>query len=119
MRWLQETKEDETLTKTLVTESTLSREALLQTKVSVANQSGETSLMMNSHESTERAPVAIEGNIDHTNQQEAQTTDSGNANAASVSVLSLQILWVLWVKSRGQILRPALLESDWKWTMIS
>ena len=68
----------------------LSSEALLQTKVSVANQNHETSLMMNSHEGTEQAPIAIEGNIDHTNQQEAQTTDSGNPNATSESVLSAQ-----------------------------
>ena len=76
MRWLQETKEEETLTRTLVTEPMLSSEALLQTKVSVANQNHETSLMLNSHERTEQAPIAIEGNLDHTNQQEAQTTES-------------------------------------------
>ena len=90
MRWLQETKEAETLTTTLVTEPVLSSEALIQTKVSVANQNHEPSLMTKSHESTEQAPIAIEGNIDHTNQQEAHTTDSVNPNATSVSVLSLQ-----------------------------
>ena len=90
MRWLQETREEETMTRTLVTEPMLSSEALLQAKVSVANQDYETSLMMKSHESNEQAPSAIEGNIDHTNQQEAQTTDSGNLYATSVSVLSPQ-----------------------------
>ena len=90
MRWIQETKEEETLTRTLVTEPMLSSEALLQTKVSVANQKHETSLMMKSHESSEQAPIAIEGNIDQKNQQEAQNTDSGNSNATSVSVLSPQ-----------------------------
>ena len=92
MRWLQDTKEEESLTRALITEPMLSSEALLRTKVSVADQNHEISLMMNSHESTEQAPIAIEGNIDHTNQQEAQTTDSGNPNVTSVSVLSPQKL---------------------------
>ena len=80
--------------------------------------------MMNSHESTEQAPIAIEGNIEHTNQQRAQTTDSGNPNATSLGVQSPQkhdhlqmnprILRVHWVKGRVQILRHALLENDWK-----
>ena len=90
MRWLQETKEDEILTRTLATEPMFSSEALLQTKVSVVYQNHETSLMMNRHESTQQAPIAIEGNIDHTKQQEAQTTDSGNPKANRVSVLSPQ-----------------------------
>ena len=76
--------------RTLVTEPMRSREALLQTKVSVGNQNHETSLMMNNRESTEQAPIAIEGNIYHTNQKEAQTIDSWNPNAASVSILSPQ-----------------------------
>ena len=87
MRWLQETKEEERLTKILVTELMISSEALLQATVSVANQNHETLLMMTSHESTEQTPISIEVNIEHTNQQEAQATDSGNPNAASVSVL--------------------------------
>ena len=66
----------------------LSSEALLQTKVSVANQNNETLLMMSSHESTEQAPITTDGNIGHTNQQEAQTTDSGNPNANSVSPIT-------------------------------
>ena len=100
----------------------LSSEALLQTKVSVANQNHETSLMMNSYESTEQRPIAIQGNIDHTNQQEAQTTDSGNPNATSVSVLSPQKHYHLpnepkntldsWLKGRFQIFRAALLETN-------
>ena len=90
MRGLQETKEEETLAKTLVTEPLRSSEALLQTKMSVANRNHETLLMMNNHESTEQALVAIEGNIDKTSQQEAQTADFGNANATSLSVLSPQ-----------------------------
>ena len=90
MRWLQQTKEEEKLTRTFVTEPMFSSEALLQTEVSVANQHHETSLIMNSHESTKQPPFTIEGNIDHTNQQEAQTTDSGNPNATTVSVLSPQ-----------------------------
>ena len=90
MRRLQGTKEEERLTRTLGTEPMISSEAILQTKVSVANQNPGASLMMNSHESTEQRPIALEGNIDHTNQQEAQATDSGNPNATSVSVLSTQ-----------------------------
>ena len=91
MRWLQETKEEETLTGALVTGPMGSSEALLHTKMSVAIQNHEILLMMNSHGNTEQAPIATECNIDHTNQQEVQTTDSGNPNAASVSVLSSQI----------------------------
>ena len=90
LRWLQETKEEEILTRTLVTETTLLSEALLQTKVNVAHQNHERLLLMNSHQSTEQAPIAIEGNIDHTNQQETKTTDSGNPNATNFSVLSPQ-----------------------------
>ena len=128
MRWLQETKEEETLTRTLVTEPMHSSQALLQTKASVANQNHETSLMMNSHESTEQAPIAIEGNIDHTNQQKTQTTDLGNPNTTSVSVPSPQIHDHLptepentlhWVKGRVQILRLALLRNHWKWRLNS
>ena len=88
MPWLQERREEETLTRILATVPMRPGETLLQTKKSVANQNHETSLMMNSHESTEQAPVTFEGNIHLTNQQEAQTTDSGNPNATTVSVLS-------------------------------
>ena len=90
MRWLQQTNEEEILTRTLVTEPTFSSEALLKTEVSVANQNHGTSLMMNSYESTEQAPITFGGSIDHTNQQEAQNTDSGIPNATTVSILSPQ-----------------------------
>jgi len=53
MRWLHETKEEETFTRTLFTEPMLSSEAFLQAKVSVANQIHEISPIMNNHESTE------------------------------------------------------------------
>ena len=33
---------------------------MLQTKVSVANQNHENSLMVNSHEKTEQVPIAVE-----------------------------------------------------------
>ena len=46
--------------------------------------------MVNSHESTEQAPIAVEDNTDYTNQQEAQTRDSGNPDATRVSVVSPQ-----------------------------
>ena len=129
MRWLQETKKRKTLTRTLVTASMFSSEALLQTKVSVANKNYGTSLLMNRYESTEQAPIASESNIGHTNQQEALTTESVILNSTSVSVLSAQkhvdllmnprILWVHWVKGRIQTLRHAVLENDWKWRLNS
>ena len=87
MRYLQQVKREVTSTRTLFTEPIPSSETLSETNVSAINQNHETSLMVNSNESHERPMIAVDGNIDHTNQ-EAQSTNTGNPNTITVSVLS-------------------------------
>ena len=132
MRWLQETKEEETLTRALVTEPMLSSEALLQTKVSVDNQKHETSLMMKSHESTDQAPskhrlplkatltlqiskfrLQILGN------QMLPVSAGYHFRDEVTCQMNPRILWVHWVKGRVQIFRHALPENDWIWRLYS
>ena len=85
--------------------------------------------MMNIHESTEQALVAIEGNIDNTSQQDAQTADSGNPYATSLRVLSPQKLDHLPNEPENDLHSlgkrpssnscPALLENGWQWKLNS